>query len=348
MHLPPIHTWFHPTLSALLTPNIPLNHRVRLLLFQPLVFLIYALNAIPSALSRRATTLYIPVRNNRNIRILLYKPPPFTESDRVASATTPVTLKPLHLDIHGGGFISGHPEANHRFCSTLSDRLDTIVISTTYRFAPRYGFPCAIEDVDDVVDWLVRHAEAELGADMGKFTVGGSSAGGNLALATCLRGHVKGRVKGVVTFYAPINVSIPPTMKPKPPGFPKRDPASFLLPLFDCYGRSACAQGMAEDPRSSPYFAPVEQLPEKILMVVPSIDILVAEQLEFAERVNGDCEKLGRPKKVEVMFMNECFHGWLELPDFAIPKLKNTRPEVFDRCTAFLRAAQKQLADAEA
>jgi len=101
-------------------------------------------------------------------------------------------------------------------------------------------------------------------------------------------------------------------MKPKPPGFPKRDPASFLLPLFDCYGRSACAQGMAEDPRSSPYFAPVEQLPEKILMVVPSIDILVAEQLQFAERVNGDCEKFGRPKKVEVMYMNECFHGWLE------------------------------------
>jgi len=36
------------------------------------------------------------------------------------------------------------------------------------------------------------------------------------------------------------------------------------------------------------------------------------------------------------------------VPDFAIPKLKNTRPEVFDRCTTFLRAAQKQLADVEA
>lgn len=58
-----------------------------------------------------------------------------------------------------------------------------------------------------MVDWLVRHAEAELGADMGMFTVGGSSAGGNLALATCLRGHVNGRVKGVVTFYAPVSWS---------------------------------------------------------------------------------------------------------------------------------------------
>lgn len=35
------------------------------------------------------------------------------------------------------------------------------------------------------------------------------------------------------------------------------------------------------------------------------------------------------------------------VPDFAIPKLKHTRPEVFDRCTQFLKAAQKQLADAE-
>lgn len=69
---------------------------------------------------------------------------------------------------------------------------------------------------------------------------------------------------------------------------------------------------MAEDPRSSPYFAPVEQLPEKIFMVVPSIDILVAEQLEFAERVNGACDKWGRPRKVMVMVMDKCFHGWLE------------------------------------
>lgn len=53
----------------------------------------------------------------------------------------------------------------------------------------------------------MRHAETELGADMGKFTVGGSSAGGNLALATSLRASVKGRVKGVVTFYAPVSLS---------------------------------------------------------------------------------------------------------------------------------------------
>ena len=101
-------------------------------------------------------------------------------------------------------------------------------------------------------------------------------------------------------------------MKPRPHDFPRRDPASFLFPLFDAYGRSARVKGHAEDPRSSPYFAEMAHLPEKIFMVVPTIDILVAEQLQFAEKVNGECEKVGRPKKVDIMVMEKCFHAWLE------------------------------------
>ena len=47
-------------------------------------------------------------------------------------------------------------------------------------------------------------------------------------------------------------------------------------------------------------------------MIVPTIDILVAEQLKFAERVNSECQSKGEAEKVEVMIVEGAFHGWLE------------------------------------
>lgn len=51
-------------------------------------------------------------------------------------------------------------------------------------------------------------------------------------------------------------------------------------------------------------------------MVVAGVDIVVREQLEFAERVNsegrGPGEKEVEGKKVELMVMDGCWHGWLE------------------------------------
>ena len=102
--------------------------------------------------------------------------------------------------------MGGNPESGYRFCTYLSDNLDTTVVSTSYRLAPRHSFPAAIDDIDDVVDWLLENAKDAFNADMTRFTIGGSSAGGNLALATCLRKHVRERVKRVLTFYAPVRL----------------------------------------------------------------------------------------------------------------------------------------------
>lgn len=321
-------SWFHPAIDALLSRDIPLDYRWRLLLFQPLALLIYALNAVPPALSRRARTIYIPARDGRQLRALLYLPPKGLQG-----------LRPLHLDIHGGAFIAGGPEGDYRFCTALSDRADTIVVSTTYRFAPRNKFPAAIDDVDDAVDWLLANAEKEFGADVSRFTLGGCSAGGNLAMATSMREGVREKIKSVVTFYAPIDVSTPPAQKPRPSNYPTRDPLAFLEPLYDSYGLSARQQGHKDDPRSSPCKASCHQLPDRILMVVPMIDILVAEQLNFAARINSECEKTGKSPKVEVMVMENGFHGWLELPDGAIDP--NSRRRVFDKCVEFIRALEK-------
>ena len=77
-----------------------------------------------------------------------------------------------------------------------------MVVSASYRFAPRYPFPAAIEDIDDITSWLLDNAEEVLGANVRLLTLSGFSAGANLALATSqgqrLSGKADTRVKGAV------------------------------------------------------------------------------------------------------------------------------------------------------
>ena len=218
MNIKNLLSWFHPTIDALLLKDIPFHYRWRLLLFQPLAILSYLINTLPLLFSNRYSEFEIPIRNGRKVRSLLYLPPQSITGDSRAfttlqaespSTAARVPLRPLHLDIHSGAFLGGIPEANHRFCTALSDRTGAVVISTTYRFAPRHPFPAAIEDIDDVVAWLCENAEADFQADPTCFTTSGFSAGGNLALATSLTNSdgapaKQTNVKAVVTFYAAV------------------------------------------------------------------------------------------------------------------------------------------------
>lgn len=119
--------------------------------------------------------------------------------------------RPLHIDIHGGAFIGGIPEYDAPFCMQLAEKTDAVVVSLTYRFAPRYPFPAAHDDVEDAIAWLVKNAEREFNADPELVTVSGFSAGGNLALGATL-GTTDGKgdklIKGAVTFYNPVSKAI--------------------------------------------------------------------------------------------------------------------------------------------
>lgn len=78
-------------------------------------------------------------------------------------------------------------------------------------------------------------------------------------------------------------------------------------------------------------------------MVVPTIDILLHEQLTFVERVKQDIESLGergKGRRVEAMVMEGCFHGWLELPSGIVKEEKRT--EVFERCVAVVREVHRR------
>ena len=195
-------TMWHPLLDALFAPH-PFQHRWRLLLLLPMTLLTYPLKALPYLFSRPFVVIQIPLRSlGKTSRALVYNHP-----SRCAKLKTD-KKRPLHIDIHGGAFVGGIPEYEAPFCMQLAETTGAVVVSVTYRFAPRYTFPAAHDDVEDAIAWLVQNAEREFNADPQLVTVTGFSAGGNLALGATL-GTTDGKgeklIKGAVTFYNPVS-----------------------------------------------------------------------------------------------------------------------------------------------
>jgi acetyl esterase len=91
--------------------------------------------------------------------------------------------------MHGGAFMGGDldmPEADW-VAREVCDRAGAVVVSVDYRLAVGgVSYPVPHDDAVAAVRW-VRDNSDSLGIDAGRITVGGASAGGNLAAGAVLR-----------------------------------------------------------------------------------------------------------------------------------------------------------------
>jgi acetyl esterase/lipase len=295
--------------------TLPFSQRWRLLLLQPINIMIVLITAPSWLFNNRSTVLYVPTRSGRK-RCLIYQPP--RHGDKAKNEKK--EPRPLHIDIHGGGFIGGFPEQGARWCALLSDQTGAVVVSCSYRFAPRNTFPAAHDDVDEIVAWILAHAP-DMDADPKLLTVGGASVGGNLALsaAQCLNRQSHDKVvqtshivKGFLGFCAPVNFRQRPQEKPIPPNYPKKDPLSFLLPMFDAYAGPNRERDW-DNPRLNTCVADTMTLPKDMLFIVAGIDILMHEQLILVQGIKKELELEGNTdRSVEAKVWDKGFHGWLE------------------------------------
>lgn len=104
-------------------------------------------------------------------------------------AYRPSTQAPLpaHVELHGGGWWLGSIDehVNEAICRYRCVHAHCAVFAVEYRLAPEHPFPAAINDVYAALTWIAGHA-AELGVDASRVSIGGTSAGGNLAAAVTI------------------------------------------------------------------------------------------------------------------------------------------------------------------
>ena len=103
---------------------------------------------------------------------------------------------PAVIYCHSGAFVLGNLDTDHRQCIEFARRGRCTVVSVDYRLAPEHPYPGGLDDVLDVLGWLVDEADV-LGIDTSRLAVAGSSAGAALA-ATVARLSVAGLAPPVI------------------------------------------------------------------------------------------------------------------------------------------------------
>ncbi|KAJ0420406.1 Alpha/Beta hydrolase protein [Aspergillus carlsbadensis] len=312
------------TRDALFTRHLPFRIRLLMLTLQPITFLTYTIEWFIARKFPHQQELRIPLKragNGKSVRAVVYLPPARRPSHHTTRTTgeaatpessathsTPKSKIPLHLNIHGGAFLGGLPEGNARFCAQLARESGAVVVSTGYRYTPAAKFPDAHEDVQDVAEWLLEHAEEMWGADSGCFTM---------------------------------DFRIPPWQKPRPKGFPEHDPLQFLQPLFDAYAGPNRARDMA-NPILHPILAPISTLPQNLFFIVGGQCILRSETEATIERLEAEARAINATNGIDQSVVDEegpdgkaiivksyvaegQIHGWTEMPSFAIDVEKRTR-----------------------
>jgi acetyl esterase/lipase len=89
-------------------------------------------------------------------------------------------LRPAIICIHGGGFRAGTRDGYDSLCIRLA-REGYVAVTITYRLAPAYKFPAAVQDCKTAARWLRANAST-YHIDTDRIGAMGGSAGGHLAL----------------------------------------------------------------------------------------------------------------------------------------------------------------------
>lgn len=106
---------------------------------------------------------------------------------RVVKPPVPQSNSPLVVLMFGGAFFMGCNFQLLAWAKATAALYNATVVLPSYRLAPEHVFPTAHNDIWDTVKWLAVNASS-LGADPSQgFVIGGSSAGGNLAVVTAHR-----------------------------------------------------------------------------------------------------------------------------------------------------------------
>jgi acetyl esterase len=187
-------------------------------------------------------------------------------------ASRPVAGRPaIHVLLHGGGWTGGSIDelvsdatARHRAVGA-----GCVVAAVEYRLAPEHRFPVAVHDVIAAVRWVRDHASL-IGADGRVLTLGGASAGANLAAAAVVGADDLG-LRALILEVSALDLS--------------RGPVDG--PLEEVLSGYLGDRSRGQDPLASPLLEPDPgRFPETVLLAA-ELDPLRRDSERFAERLSA-------------------------------------------------------------
>lgn len=193
---------------------------------------------------------------------------------------------PTLVYLHGGGWCFGSVESCGAFCTMLSSSGKAAVLAVDYSLAPENPFPKALGECSGVLDYAVAHA-GEWGSAPDLVSVGGDSAGGNLALASVLaRGKEKPPVRSLVLFYPVVKA-----WADKSDSWKKWNRGYGLdSRLMEAFNSAYAGKTDPKDKLISPATASGQELGSlpPMLIVSAERDILLDQAREMATAVNSN------------------------------------------------------------
>lgn len=199
------------------------------------------------------------------------------------------------VNFHGSGWVLPcHGESDH-YCRTIARSTEYTVLDASYRLAPKTPFPGAQNDGEDVVRYVLSNPDLY---DSSRIVISGFSAGGHTALVLATTVFPPNTFCKAILFYPTVDLSLDPSARtnPDPQIAPSISPKVYSL-MLDCYVQDPRLD--KKNPRLSPAFAPLDNLPNQMAIFTAGADNLMPEVDRYVARLQSDYQRNVTYRKFE-------------------------------------------------
>lgn len=223
---------------------------------------------------------------------------------------------PVHIWFHGGGWSIGGINDGNDLCTLICATACCVVVTVGYRLAPEHPYPAAIEDAVDALKWAYSAEGARtLNVDNTRISIGGTSAGGNLAAVLSIKAsRLEPRID--ICFQILVLPVIDNTASVSTIWKRNRH-APWLTPArMEWYRRMYLpnpSDAMSWD--ASPNLATPEQLAEspRTWIAISGQDLLAPEAQAYAGQLQETWETTGRDNQVAIEVYEGSTHSLLSM-----------------------------------